>query len=184
MLSAAQWKQTQEQQQQQQLRDRAVAVLARAAGHSGAPQLALIMTSVQLDAFTKVKELIDKMVAELKQQQKDEIEQRDWCIAELDKTNLTMEAKYDLQANLIAKIADREKTIEELTKEIEAKTAEIAEMQTQMKRASEDREGANADYQQTVMDQRITQAILQKALDRMKQVYAFLQKRAQLHRKA
>merc|ERR1719482_541313 len=52
-----------------------------------------------------------------------------------------------------------------------------------MKRASEDREAANADYQQTVMDQRITQAILQKALDRMKQVYALLQKRAQLHHK-
>merc|ERR1719482_1180741 len=52
-----------------------------------------------------------------------------------------------------------------------------------MKRASEDREAANADYQQTVMDQRITQAILQKALDRMKQVYALLQKKAQLHHK-
>merc|ERR1719335_2177940 len=51
-----------------------------------------------------------------------------------------------------------------------------------MKRSSEDREAANADFQQTAMDQRITQAILQKALDRMKQVYALLQKRAQLHR--
>merc|ERR550514_1348074 len=137
------------------------------------------MTSVQLDAFTKVKALIDKMVEELKTQQADEIKTRDWCIAELDKTNLTMEAKYDLQANLMTKIEDLTSTIETLTKDIEAKTQEIAEMQTQMKRASEDREGANADYQQTVMDQRITQAILQKALDRMKEKYAFMQKLAQ-----
>merc|ERR1719161_2373429 len=164
-------------QQQQLLRDRAVKALERAAGHTGAPQLALVMTSVKLDAFTKVKELIDKMVAELTAQQQDEIAQRDWCIAELDKTNLTMEEKYHLQGNLMTKIADLEKTIETLTKDIETKKTQIADMQTEMKRASEDREASNADFQQAVMDQRITQAILTKALDRMKQVYALMQLR-------
>merc|ERR1719161_2614777 len=143
-------------QQQQLLRDRAVKALERAAGHTGAPQLALAMTSVKLDAFTKVKELIDKMVAELNQQQKDEIEQRDWCIAELDKTNLTMEEKYHLQGNLMTNIADLESTIEQLTKDIETNKTEIADMQTEMKRGSEDREAANADFQQSVMDQRVT----------------------------
>jgi predicted nucleic acid-binding Zn-ribbon protein len=131
------------------------------------------MTSVHLDAFTKVIAEIDKMIAELKKQQKDEVDQRDWCIAELNKNNLTMEAAYDTQASLIQKIADLESTIETLKKDIEAKTNEIANMQTEMKRASEDREGENADFQQTVQDQRITQMILTKALDRMKQVYAF-----------
>merc|ERR1719301_440186 len=56
-----------------------------------------------------------------------------------------------------------------------AKKNEIEEMQTQMKRASEDREAENADYQQAVSDQRITQMILDKALQRMKQVYAMMQ---------
>merc|ERR1719388_682121 len=109
---------------------------------------------------------------------------RDWCIAELNKNNLTMEATYDTQAALIQKIADLESTIEQLKKDIEAKTAEIAEMQVQMKRASEDREGENADFQQTAMDQRMTQMILTKALDRMKQVYALLQQRARAHLRA
>merc|ERR1719291_558824 len=45
-----------------------------------------------------------------------------------------------------------------------------------MKRASEVREAENADYQQTVTEQRLTQMILNKALTRMKQVYEFLQK--------
>lgn len=53
--------------------------------------------------------------------------------------------------------------------------AAVAEMQEQMKRASENREAENADNQQTLSDQRMTQMILNKALDRMKQVYAFLQ---------
>merc|ERR1740121_344202 len=40
-----------------------------------------------------------------------------------------------------------------------------------MKRASENREAANADYQETITDQRLTQAILNKALERMQLVY-------------
>merc|ERR1719169_185395 len=165
-------------EQQERLRDRAGAALAKVANHNPSPQLVLIMTSVHLDAFTKVIAEIDKMVAQLKQQQKDEVEQRDWCIAELNKNNLTMEAAYDKQASLMQKIADLESTIETLKKDIEAKTQEIAEMQTAMKRASEDREGENADFQQTAVDQQMTQMILTKALDRMKKVYALLQQRA------
>merc|ERR1719265_2825600 len=168
------------QAQQQMLRDRVGAALAKiiANGHHASPQLVLIMTSVHLDAFTKVIAEIDKMTAELKKQQQDEVEQRDWCIAELNKNNLTMEAAYDKQAALMQKIEDLTSAIEQMKKDIEAKTNEIAEMQTQMKRASEDREGENADFQTTVNDQRITQMILTKALDRMKQVYALLQQRA------
>merc|ERR1719440_2607909 len=44
-----------------------------------------------------------------------------------------------------------------------------------MQRASDNRVAENSDYQQTVSDQRLTQVILQKAIDRMKQVYGFLQ---------
>merc|ERR1719460_2576996 len=44
-----------------------------------------------------------------------------------------------------------------------------------MKRAGETREVENLDYQTIVSDQIITQAILKKALDRMKEVYAFVQ---------
>lgn len=45
-------------------------------------------------------------------------------------------------------------------------------MQSDMKKASEVREKENADFQKQITDQRITQAILQKACDRMKQVYS------------
>merc|ERR1719265_1518211 len=169
---------SQSKEQQQRLRDRAGAALAQVAGRNPSPQLVLIMTSVHLDAFTKVIAEIDKMTAELKKQQQDEVEQRDWCIKELNKNNLTQEAMYDQQASLMQKIADLESSIEQMKKDIEAKTKEIADMQTEMKRSSEDREAENADFQQTAMDQRMTQMILTKALDRMKQVYALLQARA------
>lgn len=162
-------------------RHRAIETLQKAALNSRSPRLVLLATSVRLDAFTKVKEEIDKMIAELKKQSADEIKQRDWCIAELDKTNRTLEAKYDKQASLMAKMADLEKSIETFQKSIQEKTKEIADMQTQMKRASEDREAENADFQQTVTEQRVTQSILQAAADRMKQTFALLQKRV-VHR--
>merc|ERR1719181_2134726 len=80
-------------------------------------------------------------------------------------------AKDDQKTNLQTSISDLTKTIETLTKEIDANVASITEMQAEMKKASEIREGENADFQQTVIDQRITQTILQKAIDRMSQVY-------------
>merc|ERR1719269_151178 len=45
----------------------------------------------------------------------------------------------------------------------------------QMKKASATRESENADFQVTVQDHHVMVIILNKALDRMKEVYAFLQ---------
>merc|ERR1719160_271548 len=47
-----------------------------------------------------------------------------------------------------------------------------------MTRASEDREAENAEFQETVADQRAAQQILTLALNRMKEVYGFAQVRA------
>ena len=58
-----------------------------------------------------------------------------------------------------------------LKKELAAADAEIKDTKLQMTRASEDREAENAEFQQTVADQRAAQQILTLALNRMKEVY-------------
>merc|ERR1719353_186998 len=63
-------------------------------------------------------------------------------------------------------------TIDELTKSIATLESEIAEMQTQLKCAGEDREMENKDFQQTVADQRETKALLKKAYDVLSAVFA------------
>jgi hypothetical protein len=161
----------------QELRQKAVEVLRRAASITGSPKVALLAASAQLDAFTKVKELIDKMVTELTKQQKDEVDHRDYCIAELNSNKRSTDAAYDKKASLEAKMADLKKTIEKLTTDIDASKKAVAEAMNQMKRASETREADNADFQTTVSDHRVMSMILTKALDRMKQVYAMLQQR-------
>merc|ERR1719174_1340346 len=169
--------QTDATESQKQRRQQAVSALQRAAQLSGSPQIALLAASAQLDAFTKVKALIDKMVTELTKQQKDEVDHRDWCIDELNTNKRDTTAAYDKKESLQAQMADLKKTIEKLTKDIDASKKAVSEMKNQMKRASETREAENADFQVTVNDHRVMSMILTKALDRMKQVYALLQQR-------
>merc|ERR1719359_1268426 len=69
--------------------------------------------------------------------------------------------------------------IEELTDAISALEEQIAETKKEMTKASQLREAANHEFQVTVEDQRATQAILKKALDRLKSFYGFVQKGAQ-----
>jgi chromosome segregation ATPase len=164
--------------EEKETRQQAVSVLRRAATASGSPQIALLAASAQLDAFTKVKALIDKMVAELTNQQSDEVDKRDWCISELNSNKRDTTAAYDKKASLETQKADLTKNIEKLTKDIDSSKAAVAEMMNQMKRASETREAENADFQTTVNDHRVMSMILTKALDRMKQVYALLQQRS------
>jgi len=161
-----------------QRRKDAVSALQRAAKLSGSPQIALLAANAQLDSFTQVKALIDKMVSELAKQQKDEVAKRDLCIDDLNSNKRSTEAAYDQKESLQTQMADLTKKIETLTKDIDSSKKAVSDMMDSMKRASETREAENADFQVTVNDHRVMSMILTKALDRMKQVYALLQQRA------
>jgi len=158
--------------QEIEMRRKAAAALLRA----GTPELVLLASSVRLDAFAKVKKAIDDLIAELKVQQAEEVKHKDWCNDEMNKNARETEAGYYKKDQLEAKIADLTKSIEEMVAELKAKEEAIAKTQEEMKKASDTREAENADFQEMVTDARITQSILQKAIDRMEQVY-FLQSR-------
>jgi hypothetical protein len=115
------------------------------------------------------------MIAELKVQQKDEVDHRDFCNAEFNKNQLETEAETDNHDNLTAKIGDLTATIESLTTELKQLNDEIAEMTKQATRATDDRSKENADFQVELKDQRVTQAILNKAKGRMEQKFGFIQ---------
>merc|ERR550537_769198 len=74
-------------------------------------------------------------------------------------------------------------TIDELTKAIETLKAEIADLQVQLKRAGEDREKENKEFQMTVADQRATQKLLEQALGVLKGFYEKKAKAAALLQK-
>merc|ERR1719217_245610 len=139
----------------QDRRVRAAALLRAAAREVNRPELSVLATTVELDAFTKVKKAIDDMITMLKKQQEDEVKHKDWCTEELNQT------------------------IKRLEDEIEAAKTQIAELEGALQRANEDRQKANLDFQKTIADQRAVQEVLAKALDRLATFYdkqGFLQK--------
>jgi len=153
------------------VRTQAAQLLTKVARRVQSPRLAALATQVKLDAFTRVKKAIDDMIAQLLKEKEDEIKHKDFCVDELNKNRLETEKKEREKSDLEAKIEDLKMTIETLTKEIQALKDEIAEMQLQLKRAGEDREKENKEFQQTVADQRATQKLVQAALVVLKGFY-------------
>merc|ERR1712072_1248492 len=135
------------------------------------PRLATLAVRVRLDAFTRVKKAIDDMVAQLLKEKEDEIKHKDFCVEEFNKNEMQTEKKERAKKDLTATIEDLDSTIEQLTKAIDQLKAEIAEMQVQLKRAGEDREKENKEFQMTVADQRATQKLLTAALNILAEFY-------------
>merc|ERR1719321_2531877 len=149
------------------LRARVVKALQKGNG----PHVSALAIMAKTDVMAKVKEAIDNMVVQLKKQQQDEVKKKDFCVEELYQNERETTQKYELKADLETKIADLTALSQELKEGIEAAAAEVAANQIAMKQASEDRQKQNKEFQMTVTDQQATQAILTKALDKLKSFY-------------
>merc|ERR1719433_522321 len=134
-------------------------------------QLSVLATVVQLDSFTKVKAMMDEMVANLKKEQQEEVEFKAYCTKELDENEKDAYAKSQQIKDLEGKLEKLAALMEKLSKEIQQALANIEETKVRIKKASEVREGENAEFQTTIADQRATQTILAKALMRLKDFY-------------
>jgi len=152
-------------------RAKASKLLSAVAARLHNPRLATLAYQVRLDAFTRVKKAIDDMIAELLQEKADEIKHKDFCTEEFNQNQLQTEKKEREKSDLVSKIETLEMDIEALAKAIEGLKAEIAEMQVQLKRAGEDREKENKEFQMTVADQRETQKLLTAALNVLSEFY-------------
>merc|ERR1719214_19343 len=157
---------------QSRKRDEAAKVLREAGRKLNSPRLAALAARVRLDAFTKGKAAIDEMITALLQEKKDEIKHKDFCTEGLNTNERETELKQRDIDKLDATLEELAAKLDTLTKELATLEAEIAEMQTQLKRAGEDREMENSDFQKTVADQRATKELLTKALDVLKKVFA------------
>jgi len=148
---------------------RSTPTLGAAAGPRA--QLSTLAMAVQLDSFTKVKEMMDKMLVELKRQQQEEAEFKAYCIKELDENEKTTYDKNELRKDLETKIDQLATLIKRLEGEIQAAKGQIANAVLEIKKAGQTREGENAEFQSIVADQRATQSILKKALQKLKDFY-------------
>merc|ERR1719453_2403565 len=102
---------------------------------------------------------------------KDEKEHKDYCEAELHTNEMATLDNDNLMKDLQAQLGDLTSSIDTFTDEIEQLKSSITEMYIQMQRSSENRQAENKEFQTTVADQRATQVILLKALDRLNKFY-------------
>jgi hypothetical protein len=159
----------------EQRRAIAAKLLRNVAKKTGNPELSMLASRVELDAFTKVKAMIDEMIAMLKTQQDDEVKKKDWCDSEFQENTMQTMKAEDLKKDQETSIETLTTTIKTLTDEIATAKAQIQENQISMQRAGENRVKENADFQKTVADQVATQEILAKALDKLATFYDLVQ---------
>jgi len=149
----------------------AAKLLSSVAKKTSNPRLSNLAYRIRLDAFTKVKQAIDEMVAQLLKEKSDEIKHRDFCVDEFDKHSILRKKKFRAAKDLAAKIEDLELNMKELTEAILKLKSEISEMQVQLKRAGEDRGRQNKEFQMTIADQRQTVKLLQAAINVLESFY-------------
>merc|ERR1719265_676670 len=160
-------------------RDEAAKFLSKAGKNLHKPALITLSMGMKLSGFEEVIAKIDTMKAALKAEQAEEVKQKDYCVAEFNENDVNVAEKSTLKTDLETKIADDTTMIETLTDDINVLMEQIAETKKEMTKASGLRETANKEFQTTITDQRATQAILKKALDRLKSFYGFVQQPAQ-----
>merc|ERR1719213_1199729 len=103
-------------------RSTAAAALRAAAKRTGSEMLIAMASTVTLEAFKEVKEKIEEMM----QQQKDDVKQKDFCVAEFNENEKQTVLGQDTMADLTAEIETLTATLDTLKKELAAADAEIA----------------------------------------------------------
>merc|ERR1719199_1619893 len=114
---------------------------------------------------------MDKMSVELQKQQAGEYKKWETCQKDIDTTEDSIKVGENTKEDLDNKHTELTNTIATLEANIKMLKKEIADMEISLKQAGEERHDQNELYQTSVMDQRATINILNKALDRLDQFY-------------
>merc|ERR1719387_1444595 len=156
---------------QEAVRSKVSQVLFEAARRLRSPELATLAVSAKDDVFGKVKGTIDKLVENLKKEQADEVEMRNGCIEDFN-TNEKLTADHNsYKDDLVAKIKSLTLVIEKMDDEIAVNQAEIKNTHIEIKKAGDNREKENAEFQSVVEDQRATQELIKKAIKKLDAFY-------------
>merc|ERR1719387_1441695 len=121
--------------------------------------------------FTEVTKMVDEMIAVLGAQQKDDATQKDFCIAELTKSEKAMADTQDKLSSLGSTIeeitdaiADADSSIKDLTESIAACDKDVAE-------ATANRKEEHAEYLETLKLTETAVELLGKAKNRLNKFY-------------
>jgi hypothetical protein len=164
-------------------REKARQFLADEGNRLRSRRLSFLASRMKFDPFGKMRENIDGMTGALGKEKEDEIEFKDECVDDFNVNEKQTNERSDHKNDLDHDIANLEDEIGVKTDEEKMLEQEIYDAQVEMKKASQNRELENKDFQVVIADQRATQKILNMAVERLGDFYnkkaaSLLQRRA------
>jgi chromosome segregation ATPase len=158
-------------------------------GSKNSLSLALIASRVATTGhFDAVLQDIDKMIVALREEEKADIEHKDWCETENHNANAKNEAlEYDME-ELKAKVGRLESKKGELEAKIAKTETEMGDLEQSMKDALDNRNTENAAFKQALQDDTDAVALIQKAIESLSKFYsnnglALVEKKKHHHKK-
>lgn len=121
--------------------------------------------------FNRVKQLMDKMMALLDQQQKDEDDKRAFCNTEIDRTEDDIKVQTQTKADLDLKHKSIVNQLDALSAAVDELTTDVHDNEISLKQAGEARKEENHVFQTAVADQHSMVHILEKAQSRLREFY-------------
>jgi len=149
----------------------ALSALLSVAHKTGDVRLSALAVRTQLDSFTKVKEVINKLVGELTQQKKDEFAKRDDCNEAITTYEKDFRSEEINKEDADAQVELMATKIENLTKELEALAQATKEAKEAIASATQQRTEDNDAFQVNKKDQALTIQVLDQALAKLAPVY-------------
>jgi chromosome segregation ATPase len=144
--------------------------------------LSLALKGKQGGSFDIVVKKIEKLMANLETEQKDDEKKKAWCNDELDKTDEDIKWTTRSVSDSETITTNTKEQLTSVTAEIDAVAQEIKDLDAATKAATEQREAENAAYKEGLSESTAAKEVLQMATTRLNQFYnpklALVQNRA------
>merc|ERR1719160_2027959 len=121
--------------------------------------------------FSEIFKMIDEMIAILTKDNADDAAQKDFCIAELTKTESEKAATDDKLASLESQIAELSDGIAETDEKIKALTESVAGLDKDVAEATEQRKKEHEEYSENLKLNELALGLVGKAKNRLQKFY-------------
>jgi len=146
--------------------------LQEQAKHLNSRVLSALAVRVSEDPFSKVKKMIKDLIVRLMEEANEEAEHKGWCDTELSTNEQTRKEKTEAVEMLHAEIDELKASLAQLGEDLTGLSKQVAELDTAMATATEQRQKEKAENTATIQDASDAQTAVAQALVVLKEFYA------------
>jgi hypothetical protein len=121
--------------------------------------------------FSEIFKMIDEMIAILTKDNTDDLEQKDFCIAELTKTEKEKAATDDKLSSLASSIEEMTDSADQMAEKIKSLTESVASLDKDVSEATEMRKKEHAEFSENLKLSEIAEQLIGKAKNRLQKFY-------------